>query len=303
MKNIFEIASASVAGRNHRLAGKNNQDAFSVVALDYFVAAVVTDGCGSSPSSDLGAKFGARLLMRHLYGYYRSQVKYREYSLSIGTWKEVFEGIFANVLIQLTSFARDYADILSRPDDAPAWWDCMFDWKGCAKNCLLFTIVGFVMTPFDTLIFSIGDGLWGVNGQIKTLGPFPQNAPPYIGYGIFKEEDVKIETDFSRFTIEAFTPTAEVNSIFIGTDGTVDLTQVAGKNLPGRDEIVEPLSQFWENDLYFRNPDALRRRLSVIGKDVIKPDWENRRLVTLPGLLPDDTTLVVVRRKSLNGGD
>jgi len=295
-KDTFEIASASVIGRDHRALGKNNQDAFSLVITDDFLAAVVTDGCGSGLQSDLGAKFGARLATRFIYSYYRSYIAPRQYSLSIGTWRERLEGAFQNMVIQLGCFARDYADIRPRPENAPKWWDCVYGWKACVRDCLLFTVVGFIITPFDALVFSLGDGVYALNGQITTLGPFPGNAPPYIGYNAIKE-DVCLEADYSQFTINAFLPAEEVNSILIGTDGAVDLMQAAEKNIPGRDEPVGPLSQFWENDIYFRNPDALRRRLAVANADVVKPDWDQRRFAKHPGLLPDDTTLVVVRRK------
>lgn len=296
LKDKFEIASGTVIGRDHRVAGKNNQDAFSLAVTDNFLAAVVTDGCGSGTQSDLGAKFGARLVMKFIYSYYRSYIAPRQYSLSIGAWEERLEGAFQNIVIQLSGFARDYANIRPRPEDAPKWWDSVFDWKACIRDCLLFTIVGFIVTPFDTLIFSLGDGIFSVNGEAKALGPFPDNAPPYIGYNSIKD-DVRLETDFSRFAVNAFLPTEKVETILIGTDGVLDFAEAAEKNLPGRAELVGPLSQFWDNDLYFRNPDAVRRRLAVASTDVTKPDWEERRLVKYPGLLRDDTTLITLRRK------
>lgn len=296
LKKSFEIAAASVTGRDHRIASKNNQDAFCCLASDELIVAVVCDGCGSGSHSDLGAKLGVRLVARNIYNRYRNHVKYKNYGLSVGAWQENLKGVFENVLIQLTSFARDYADIRPRPDSAPWWWDCVYDWKGCVHDCFLFTIVGFIMTPFDSLIFSIGDGIFALNGRTKVLGPFPNNAPPYIGYNAIKE-DILLEADYSKFAINAFLPTDEVEAILIGTDGVVDFVQTAEKNLPGKEELVGSLSQFWENDLYFRNPDALRRRFAIVNADVTKPLWEERRLMKYPGLLRDDTTLVVVRRK------
>jgi hypothetical protein len=60
---------------------------------------------------------------------------------------------------------------------------------------------------------------------------------------------------------------------------------------------VGPLSQFWTDDRYFANPDALRRRLTLINRESVRADFESRRLVRTPGLLPDDTTVVVLRRR------
>jgi hypothetical protein len=61
------------------------------------------------------------------------------------------------------------------------------------------------------------------------------------------------------------------------------------------------LSQFWTGDDWFANPDLLRRRLCLAARACSRPNWEDRRLQRFPGLLPDDTTLIVIRRRSTNG--
>jgi hypothetical protein len=61
------------------------------------------------------------------------------------------------------------------------------------------------------------------------------------------------------------------------------------------------LSQFWEEDRYFRNPDALRRRLALINSEYTHLDREAGVLIREPGLLPDDTTLVAIRRRLCGG--
>jgi len=54
--NQFEYASGSIIGRNHVLAGKNNQDAYHISVNERFIAVVVCDGCGSGKHSEVGAK-------------------------------------------------------------------------------------------------------------------------------------------------------------------------------------------------------------------------------------------------------
>ena len=49
--------------------------------------------------------------------------------------------------------------------------------------------------------------------------------------------------------------------------------------------MVGPLSQFWADDAFYKNRDMVRRRLAVLNRGAG------------PGLLADDTTIVVVRRK------
>ncbi|MDO8622315.1 MAG: protein phosphatase 2C domain-containing protein, partial [bacterium] len=56
------------------------------------------------------------------------------------------------------------------------------------------------------------------------------------------------------------------------------------------------IDQFWTDDRYFRNPDMVRRRLTLVNREAVRA--ENGMLARTPGLLPDDTTLVVIRRTS-----
>ena len=99
-----------------------------------------------------------------------------------------------------------------------------------------------------------------------------------------------------QWEIQAQLPTAEVENLLIGTDGVNDLIAAQAKCLPSKEETVGYLSQFWQDDRYFRNPDMIRRRLSLINRQTIKPDWQNQRLRQQQGLLPDDTTLLVLRK-------
>jgi hypothetical protein len=60
----FEIAGGTVTGQAHVAAGRNNQDAFSWEMTGEGLVAVVCDGCGSAPHSEVGAKLGAQLITR-----------------------------------------------------------------------------------------------------------------------------------------------------------------------------------------------------------------------------------------------
>jgi hypothetical protein len=80
---------------------------------------------------------------------------------------------------------------------------------------------------------------------------------------------------------------SEIQSIVLGTDGAVDFEAMAERPIKGREAAVRSLSQFWSDDRYFKNTDMVRRRLAVLNRG------------PLGGLLSDDTTLVVVRRKAV----
>jgi hypothetical protein len=140
-----------------------------------------------------------------------------------------------------------------------------------------------LITAGRTTTFSLGDGLVVLNGDRTQLGPFPNNEPPYLGYALLPgaREDLS-------FKIHRSIPASEVQSIVLGTDGALELDAVADRPIQGRAEAVGPLSQFWSDDRVFRNADMVRRRFAVINRGP-------------RGLLSDDTTLVVVRRKAGEG--
>src|SRR5439155_16598404 len=62
----FQLAGATVAGRLHHVSGRNNQDAFAWAQSPGGLVAVVCDGCGSAPHSEVGAQLGARLVAKTL---------------------------------------------------------------------------------------------------------------------------------------------------------------------------------------------------------------------------------------------
>jgi len=83
----------------------------------------------------------------------------------------------------------------------------------------------------------------------------------------------------------------EARSLLLATDGALDLEALAeraGHGSAGREERqdrVAGLEQFWTEDRFFRNADMVRRRLVVSSRG------------PRGGLLPDDTTIVAVRRR------
>jgi hypothetical protein len=135
----------------------------------------------------------------------------------------------------------------------------------------LFTAVGAVVTPRHAALFSLGDGLLVLNGGLLRLGPFPGNQPPYLGYALDERMARRFPPDALRFQVHQVFPTEALRSLLLGTDGVEDLVTLGA------------LRRFWEDDRCFTNPDMIRRQLALIGRE--------------PGLLSDDTTLIVIRRK------
>lgn len=258
----FDIAAGSVQGREHARSGRNNQDALCVRASEHGLVAVVADGCGSQPCSELGAQLGVRRLAQAALARLEDGARVDEEGFLPGLREDVLE-LLAELRGELGR------EVLAD---------------------FLFTLVGAVVTPAHTLVFSAGDGVWALNGEVHALGPFPGNAPPYLAYALLRGEDVPLVT-------RALVPTEDVHALLLGTDGVGDLARLASARVPEREEPVGPLSQFWTDDRYFANPDAVRRRLALLNREAVRADFTAHRLVRSPALLPDDTTLVVLRRR------
>ena len=274
MKQHFEVAAGSILGRDHLRVGKNNQDAFSWISREQATLAIVCDGCGSSAASEVGAQLGARLIIEAI----AQQLEISDPVEDTDFWRTLQQDVLD----------RLQAIVLSLGGQS---WDTIRDY-------LLFTILGGLITPNNTVVFGLGDGVFALNGEVHTLGPFPDNAPPYLAYGLTPGEQIGPGSDTLQLQVYRQIPTDTVQSLLLGSDGVADLMAVAERSRPGSTDTVGHLSQFWQCDRYFANPDAVRRRLALINQEAIRPDWQSRQLTRNVGLLPDDTTLVAIRRRS-----
>lgn len=267
----LEIASGTVLGKDHRREGRNNHDGCFFWVDDNALVAVVTDGCGSSKHSEIGAKLGARLIVKAA----ASTID------RYGTDNTYLERVRQDVLAQLRVIALQMGNSLSE----------------VVNDYLLFTVVGVVMSRRMATFFSIGDGHIIVNNSAIELGPFSNNMPPYMSYGLVPTSLQETAPEQLQFKTNLVMPSIELDSFLIGTDGIGHLICSEEKLIPGKDEPVGPISQFWEDDRYFINPDNIRRRLTLINREVVQPDWDARMLCRQSGHLPDDTTMIVGRRR------
>ena len=222
--------------------------------------AVVCDGCGSCLHSEVGAKIGAKLWI--------SLVREHLSQHSKINWQQIQQAM----LVELKKIAQTIA--IHTP---------LIE---VIKDYFLFTLLGVVITPDQTTIISLGDGVIAVNEELTIIPDYPNNAPPYLAYQLFSSNKE------NRFKIHCQVSTGKINSLLIGTDGLKDV-------LPSTHHPVSKtnnLTQFWQNDGYFKNPDLIRRHLFLMNRETIKPNWERQTLEKKVGQLSDDTTIVVMRR-------
>lgn len=276
MDQLFEFAGGSVVGRNHRLAGRNNQDACCCRSDQGYTVAVVCDGCGSGEHSEVGAGLGASLVAQALLRR-APRIKYGKLSCAgaESLLEQVRKVVLARLMVLSEAMGEEPAPIIG--------------------SHFLFTVVGVLLTPTTALFFSLGDGVLIVNEEEIPLGPFADNAPPYLAYGLVETSLHFADPVLLRFRIHRVTPLEELRSFLIGTDGVHDLKKAGPRNMPGKTEPVGPLSQFWRETRFFCNPDIVRRRLAGINRDVIARTREHAHHEF--GLLPDDTTLIAGRRR------
>jgi hypothetical protein len=224
----FDVVAGSVPGAHHRRAGRNNQDSFAWTRRPEFIAAVVTDGCGSSPRSELGAQFGASALVHALSA-----------RLTRGETPEApefWQGVRADLLASLA--------FLATAMDADA--------SRAIADALLFTVVGVVVRPDQTWTFARGDGVVRLNADTRWVGPFPDNRPSYVGYALLPEVRHCLSADALDFElIHRGVPTEQVWQVGVGTDGLLPLSGA------GLDALCDA-------SRLFANPDALRRRLEQV---------------------------------------
>lgn len=257
----FELAGGSVIGRDHRTVGRNSQDAYAIVHDDQYTVAVVADGCGSGTYSEVGAHLGVKLVAENL----RAQLRTRQTI----NWDAATRQVLARLELLVSSMGGNYREIV--------------------EEYLLFTLVGVVLQPTNATFFGLGDGTMIINGTPLPLGPYPNNAPPYLGYGLL-EGRVDVDPGLIRISPYTVTSIHELHSFLIGTDGVDDLIAHQGSRMPGTDRVVGAIDQFWEQDRYFaNNPILVSRQLGLIGRDWPRANPEI-------GLLSDDTTIIVGKK-------
>ena len=269
MKGLFEVAAGSIIGRKHLQTCQNNQDAYYSISNDSATIAIVCDGCSSGQHNEVGAKLGTKLIAEAIARHLPSDAT----SIDATFWEQVTQ----EVVEQL----QQIAEMLAGVDSLPI----------IVNDYFLFTIVGAIITPLETVIFSVGDGVIALNNELKIIGEKYHNQPPYLGYHLCGHPE------WATIKIQYQLPTEKVESILIGTDGIKDLIEVANELLPGKKEKVGSIAQFWQQDRYFKNPDMIRRRLYLINQNVSFPDWKKQQINKQVGLLTDDTTLIVMRKK------
>ncbi|MFH0873436.1 MAG: protein phosphatase 2C domain-containing protein [Candidatus Komeilibacteria bacterium] len=283
MNSLLEICGGSVAGRDHVAAGRNNQDAYGWQLTDNSLIAVVCDGCSGGKHSEVGAQLGCQLILQTASRNYRLWLQSR--AADTGSEVQLTSDWWESLRLDVLTEIRRLADLLGN------------SLTTTINDYFLFTVVGALITPNYCYLFSLGDGLYSVNDRVVPLRLGQGNTPPYLAYGLLDSSLHRQQPESLQFVVETL-PRNEVNSLLLGSDGVSDLLACETETLPGKTDLVGPLSQFWSDDSYFRNRDLVRRRLSLINREHLQLDRNKADFVRQAGHLPDDTTLIAIRNRT-----
>ena len=262
----WEWASGSVQGREHWLARRNNQDAVCVAAGADSLVAVVADGCGSAPHSEVGARLVAALLARAL---------------------AARAGDLTGASAAMPAVAAAMDEVLAALERLAGGRDAAaLPW---VRDHLLATTLGVVVTAERGVVFRLGDGVVGVNGDLATHAA-PDNAPPYLAYRLVPTGCCRLDSSAIAPVIEWEGAAESLVSVVLATDG-------AGELRAGEHDAHATLRAWLADDRLFRHPAALGRRLTLLARDEQTIDWDAQLLRRLPGVLRDDTSIVLIRRR------
>jgi len=273
MKKSFAITGGSIPGTDHTLPGspgwKNNQDAFHLVSTDTMTLGIISDGCGEGTSSEVGSKLCVRILGSLVTKLLPKYIQTLSGSFEKDKEPYFFTRIREDLISELRVLANQMGDSLT----------------DTVINYFSFTIVGILITDEWVFTFSIGDGFIQVNNIKKSLGPFPNNEPPYIGSALIG--------DVFPFCVDRYR-TVDIEQVLIASDGIDHLIEAVGtKNPNGRWELENPDS-FLTDPLFLKKGDAIRGRLAIYNTE--HAVCENGSMFIKKGKLKDDITIVIVKR-------
>jgi hypothetical protein len=281
----FRIAGGSVPGTEHigsinSILGKANQDAFGWIEEESEgfkqILALVCDGSSSGDNSEVGASIGLQVLL----SLFQQEIRKAQITTAAQmnrVLETVTEDFCKRLRIILGTFVRDG---LSREE--------------VIRSYFLFTIVGVFVGHDKTFVFALGDGVFCVNGTIRTLGPFVGNAPPYIAYNLLPAVASKF-TNGVDLTVEEEIDTSLLEDLLIGTDGCNDLLKTK--------QLSKSFQPLFADQSYFDNPAKVGRMLRQLNNVQLsfsaQPQGTNFTLErqTTEGALPDDTTMILIRRE------
>lgn len=278
---LFAYAAASVQGSKHYVRGMNNQDAYVLTSTDTLSIGIVADGCSRSgiynSHTEVGAHMGCSLLAECIKRY--------QHLFDVIDTKDWLDLIYRRLIEKIQQILW-----ISKSD---------ISW---IVNHWEFSILGYVISPEKTVIFGCGDGIYSINGTRKTIGPFPNNEPPYLLFSLFKEPPPSIDPTLLTFTLHEEIQTSTMDTLWIGSDGVeylYDESKLKSDNLHYPFITIEAMMH--DPKVFEELPEKAfnlyaTRVLEKFTKEKMKIDYQKQDTKKSGGILHDDTTVILVKR-------
>jgi hypothetical protein len=239
------VAAASVIGARHTRGARNGQDAAAVWvdAAARRGAVVVCDGCSSGASSEVGARLGAQLAVKAIADAMRDGLAVDE------LWDRVRTNVAATLRTLVAAMPGAREDVV--------------------REHFLFTVVAAAWDGERVAVWALGDGGYALGESVTVLGPFEDNAPPYLGYDLL---------DMPHAPAHLAVADAACGAVIVATDGVAELG-IAGLAA----------------ERFLANPDALRRHLALRARGNERIDFAAKKVERTPAALQDDGAVAVLR--------
>jgi hypothetical protein len=163
----IRIRQAQIIGRLHLLDGMSMQDSYKVGMVttgnDQAIYGIICDGCSRDADnkplhSEVGSRLGADFLEGEIERLLKARVPLKRIPPILHE--------------RLVYYLRKQVDIMSYRDPR--------DQIRFIVDKLLFTVMSFIYTETETMIFYQGDGVYIVNDEITVIDQ--KDRPAYIGY-------------------------------------------------------------------------------------------------------------------------
>lgn len=276
IQDLIEVASGTVTGRDHTFGGnlvlgKPNQDAFATAWTNDDFIAVLCDGCSSGEHSEVGAQLFCRLLLSEIV--WLMEESDTTPLQSPGIWSFGDCAVFHDGKMSHAKF----------PGNAPPYPGYLLLPKSKIKlsaDDLNFCAILAYGKDNTLLEDSLNATLWHIQELLRLL-----ESPAF-------NERQCVESFFLCTATVVIVNEANLDMlpIVVGTDGFADV----------------PDPSIFLEDRMFSNPANVTRTLRKMNQPTVRIDPGDPfvhtperppRLIKTDGILPDDTTLVAIRRK------
>lgn len=280
----FDFAAGSTAGRRHRTASNlaNNQDAVGFFRSSQLIIGAVSDGCGSQPHSE----YGARTTVNYLLTSIRRRLRAGEMLTD-----QVLDDLHMGLAIHLgkTAILQVFPDE-ARSIDEDFSEEERTTLDEVLNDYMMATAGAVVVTEETTLFIGAGDFVFLCNGEKVNWEPREGNRPLYPALRLSDPDNPQFVFRTQQL------PTSELHEFAFATDGGKDLIVACetGKQVPGKDDEVGSINQLWARDEFYKDPDALGDWLNTLARNYRLEGPANHG-----GLLEDDTTVFIGRRAAL----